>query len=688
MKNKIIVILLSALITSLVLTIPVSAQEQNLDVIIQSLQQKIKDLEKQIAELQAQVELAKKAEIRISEISKFTKTLSRGITGDEVKELQEFLKQFPDIYPEGLVTGYFGSLTENAVKKWQEQQGIESVGIVGPKTRAKLNEVIVSGGGGGGGTPATPAIPSQGTGTPTTPATPATPPASSSGGGGSPATPATPATPAIPSSSGGTPATPAVPAIPAQPSQDITPPIISNIQATNITETSATITWTTDELSSSEVWYAASSTIHWYTATGTIAVKVTDTNNVTSHSIGLSGLSSGKIYYYIVVSKDSAGNTATSTEQSFTTSTPPPPVSSWSNNSLGVSGEYQSTAWNGNGYGVVYGWNGKLYFIKLDSNGNKLGEPIIVATAPNYIFWTNIVWDGARYGVVWPEANPSNLRFATLGVDGNVLSNIAVTAGTDNASTERPTVLWTGNEYILVWSGGWPDNFNNPYVPTGIIYFSKIASDGQTIIINKKKSITSGDARAANGPIVSAYLNGSSIGVLWQDIRNSGDSNNPALYFNILDNNGDKLISNDVKVSGAGRVGSPQIFADGASYIVFWRESTATDVNANSIYVAKLDSAGNKVLANQNLNTKGDNEIRPSVTKTADGYGIAWTSFPESKIYFKSINLSASIMVDNELISTISGSNDGAYVVWGNDKYGIVWRNIQNNQSQLYFGIK
>ncbi|MBI4992825.1 MAG: peptidoglycan-binding protein [Candidatus Magasanikbacteria bacterium] len=75
---------------------------------------------------------------------KFTKSLYRGIKNDEVRALQEFLKQSPEIYPEGLVTGYFGPLTEAAVKKLQEKYGIETVGIVGPKTRQKLNELFVA----------------------------------------------------------------------------------------------------------------------------------------------------------------------------------------------------------------------------------------------------------------------------------------------------------------------------------------------------------------------------------------------------------------------------------------------------------------------------------------------------------------------------------------------------------------
>ena len=43
-----------------------------------------------------------------------------------------------------MVTGYFGLLTEAAIKRLQEKHGIESIGIVGPKTRAKINEILSS----------------------------------------------------------------------------------------------------------------------------------------------------------------------------------------------------------------------------------------------------------------------------------------------------------------------------------------------------------------------------------------------------------------------------------------------------------------------------------------------------------------------------------------------------------------
>jgi len=124
--------------------------EQDLLNTIKQLQAQIQLLQEQMADLKAEVQSVK------MELN-FTRALARGVSGDDVKQLQEFLKTFPDIYPEGLVTGYFGTLTEGAVKKFQKQNGIESVGIVGPKTQEKLNVIAAA-------VPAAPAItPASGT---------------------------------------------------------------------------------------------------------------------------------------------------------------------------------------------------------------------------------------------------------------------------------------------------------------------------------------------------------------------------------------------------------------------------------------------------------------------------------------------------------------------------------------------
>lgn len=79
---------------------------------------------------------------------RFTRPLRRGSSGEEVRHLQFLLVLDPVLYPEGLVTGYFGPATEAAVKRFQRKLGIitreaePGFGRVGPKTREKLNELL------------------------------------------------------------------------------------------------------------------------------------------------------------------------------------------------------------------------------------------------------------------------------------------------------------------------------------------------------------------------------------------------------------------------------------------------------------------------------------------------------------------------------------------------------------------
>lgn len=67
----------------------------------------------------------------------FTEFLGVGSQNAQVTELQQYLTQKG--FYSGPITGYFGSLTENAVAAYQAAHGIESVGYVGPSTRAALN---------------------------------------------------------------------------------------------------------------------------------------------------------------------------------------------------------------------------------------------------------------------------------------------------------------------------------------------------------------------------------------------------------------------------------------------------------------------------------------------------------------------------------------------------------------------
>ncbi len=68
-----------------------------------------------------------------------TRQLEEGNSGADVSSLQTFLAKDPTIYPQGLVTGYFGSLTKSAVSNFQARNGIATVGRVGPITLVAIN---------------------------------------------------------------------------------------------------------------------------------------------------------------------------------------------------------------------------------------------------------------------------------------------------------------------------------------------------------------------------------------------------------------------------------------------------------------------------------------------------------------------------------------------------------------------
>lgn len=120
-----------------------------LDARVQALLSQIEALQKQIVTLMqeraGQTTTAQSSSpVASASACTFTRALRRGMSGEDVRTLQQTLKE-ANIYA-GDVTGYFGPLTEQAVQTFQNAQGIvtsgDSVttgfGLVGPATRRIL----------------------------------------------------------------------------------------------------------------------------------------------------------------------------------------------------------------------------------------------------------------------------------------------------------------------------------------------------------------------------------------------------------------------------------------------------------------------------------------------------------------------------------------------------------------------
>ncbi len=252
--------------------------------------------------------------------------LQQGMSGEDVKLLQTILATQSDVYPEGIITGFYGPLTSKAVRKYQEKFGIAQAGRVGPQTMKKINEllkynvqdsVVIT------------TVP-VGSTTPIVEGCVSVPPGHLIAPGWlkknnkvSPTVATISACqklppgiakklgipPTIPPAGTTTP-----PVIP--PVVDIIAPIISSLISSSTNATTTRISWMTNELATTKVTFGTTSPV---LSSGATTTPVIVSGYLLSHSIDLGNLSTSTTYYYVVESADVLGNTATSSQAAFVT---------------------------------------------------------------------------------------------------------------------------------------------------------------------------------------------------------------------------------------------------------------------------------------------------------------------------------------------------------------------------------
>lgn len=91
---------------------------------------------------------------------------------------------------------------------------------------------------------------------------------------------------------------------------DTVVPNISDVSASAITASNATISWSTNESATGKIRYGTTTALTNVFENAALSL---------GHSFNITGLSASSTYHYIVSSTDSAGNTASSAELTFTT---------------------------------------------------------------------------------------------------------------------------------------------------------------------------------------------------------------------------------------------------------------------------------------------------------------------------------------------------------------------------------
>ncbi len=337
-------ILTAILLLSLAILAPTNTFAQTTTSTTAQLQELVNKLLAQVAALQEQMAKVKtQQQEAMQTISEITSTMKEGDTGENVRTLQALLAADSTIYPEGLITGFYGPLTTKAIRKFQEKHGFEKVGFIGPKTKLKLNELlkeyplafeksekiekriekaiekvnkkqdndndddednddnrvfknsqlcaIVP----PGHLIAPGWLKKQNGEKPIIPLCQILPPGIAKKLGQATSTP---------------------PIATSTPPIDAVAPIISAITV-SATTTSADVLWTTNEPATGKAYYSVISPLD---IMSTSTLSISTSTLLTSHLINLSGLTASSTYYFSVESKDAANNIATSSQQSFITS--------------------------------------------------------------------------------------------------------------------------------------------------------------------------------------------------------------------------------------------------------------------------------------------------------------------------------------------------------------------------------
>ncbi|OHA84250.1 MAG: hypothetical protein A2408_00105 [Candidatus Yonathbacteria bacterium RIFOXYC1_FULL_52_10] len=286
----------------------------------ETLRAQIVALQARIAELQAQILEIRKQQTQL--VLEIATTTNVGAQGDNVKLLQLYLAQDPTLYPEGLITGYFGTKTLKALERYEakysdddgdddgdddDNDGKKNNGKGKAKGKdkqrenalEKINKSLRNGSW---------VVVKSATDPNTCIVTPPghfVAPGYAKNFGKPISIPCKDLPPGIQRLMNGT-VTPPV--------ADTTAPTFSQVNVGTLTATTAIITATTSEQTTVRAQYGTTTAYGSTTAFGTLGTTTTLT---------LSGLTPSTTYHYVLHARDAAGNTATTTDAVFTTATTP-----------------------------------------------------------------------------------------------------------------------------------------------------------------------------------------------------------------------------------------------------------------------------------------------------------------------------------------------------------------------------
>ena len=329
---------------------------------------------------------------------------------------------------------------------------------------------------------------------------------------------------------------------------DVTPPALSSIGAGGITSTGATVTWTTNEASDSQVQYGTSSS---YGSTTTL-----NSSLVTSHSVSLTGLAAGTVIHYRVLSHDASGNLATSADQTFTTTatdtTAPTALLTASNLTSGGGGTYTFT--------VTYSDN-------VAVNVSTLNSSDVVVTGPNSFS------QAATFVSVDTNSNGAT-RTATYRITAPGGTWDLTDNGTYNISLQASQVADTSGNFAAAGSlGTFGVNIADTTAPTALLSTTTLTSSTgttYTFTVAYSDNVAVSVASLNSNDVVVSGPNGFSQAATFVSVNNTSNGTTRTATYRIT------------------APGGSWDLGDNGTYTVTLQAGQVTDTSGNSVAAGSL----------------------------------------------------------------------------------------------------
>ncbi|MBX5483833.1 MAG: hypothetical protein IRZ16_18585 [Myxococcaceae bacterium] len=342
--------------------------------------------------------------------------------------------------------------------------------------------------------------------------------------------------------------------------------------------------------------------------------------------------------------------------------------------------DFVYAAWTGTRFGLAWqdmrdgaGQKGEIYFVPLDPTGQRLAaKDVRVTSTTTTSAWPALAWSGESFGLVYSDGSSSNTEvwLQRLTEDGAKIGG-PVQVSNGNGGSEWPDVVWTGENYGVVWT-------DRRHSQAEELYFRLMNADGTP---------ATGEVRVTNDPSKQQTpilkWSGTEFGLAWTDFRH-GDRQ---IYFRRLSAKGE-LVGPEVRVTQTQSDAAwPDLTWNGAGWALVWQDDRDGDVE---VYFARLNAIGQKLGSDVRITQAPGFSGYASIDWNGYQYGLSWQddrSEGRPAIYYAAVNAQGIKNGSDQKISSGTGNSTFTTALWNGSTYGFAWRDDRDGNTELYFAL-